>query len=299
MQGYPRIVRQRSPSSQPAVPVLLLVALLVGVLAACATGGAGPRPSSDALPTGLVGPVAPTVGPEALRYVALGDSYTMGDGVRQADRWPNQLVRILRPELDLDLVANLAFRGIASRQVIEQQLPDLGPHDPQFVTVQVGANDVRHTRPGAYADNMGAILDTVLTYVPANRVAVLTIPDFTLTEAGGAADDAEQSAAGIAELNGLLLQVAAERGVTVVDVAPIADRVTFDRTLVADDGIHPSAKQYAGWADLVAMAVRQLFLDDPASMVPGSSEPSPAATAPPSPDPTPSDEIPSPVLITS
>lgn len=293
-------MRQRSPSSQPAVRVLLLVALVMGVLAACTSGGAGPRPSSDALPTGLVGPVAPTVGPEALRYVALGDSYTMGDGVRQADRWPNQLVRILRPELDLDLVANLAFRGIASRQVIEQQLPDLGPRDPQFVTVQVGANDVRHARPEGYAANMGFILDTVLAYVPANRVVVLTIPDFTLTEAGGAADDAEEVSARIEELNGLLLDVATQRGVAVVDISPIADRVTFDRTLVAEDGSHPSAKQYAGWADLVAMTVRQLFRDDPASLVPGSAEPSPTTTSPPSPDAaSPSDPIPSPVLITS
>jgi lysophospholipase L1-like esterase len=272
----------------------------VGVLTACATGGTGPRRSGDALPTGLVGPVAPTVGPEALRYVALGDSYTMGDGVRQADRWPNQLVRILRPELDLDLVANLASRTTASRQVIEQQLPDLGPRDPQFVTLQVGANDVRHALPEGYAANVGLILDTVLTYVPSNRVVVLTIPDFTLTEAGSGAEDAEAVSARIAELNGLLREAAEERGVTVVDVAPIADRVTFDPTLVGADGIHPSAKQYAGWADLVAMAVRALFLDDPASMAPGSAEPSPTAPQPPSPDPAPpSDPIPSPVLITS
>lgn len=283
------------------VPALLLAVLLAGVLAACTTSGTGVRPSSDALPTGLVGPVAPTVGPEALRYVALGDSYTLGDGVRQADRWPNQLVRILRPELDLDLVANLASRTIATRQLIEQQLPDLGALEPQFVTVQVGANDVLFARTDAFAANMGLILDTVLTYVPSNRVVALTIPDFTLTEQGGAADDAEQRAARIRELNELLLQVAGERGVAVVDVAPVADRVTFDRTLVASDGIHPSAKQYAGWADLVATTVRRLFDDEPAPIATGSAPPSPTGDPSPSLDPVPppSEAVPSPVLITS
>ncbi len=134
---------------------LLLVPLVASLLAACATRGPGPGASSDSLPTGLVGPVAPTVGPQALRYIALGDSYTFGDGVRQRDRWSNQLVRILRPELDLDLIANLSSRNTASRDLIEDQLPDLPDLGPQFVSVQVGANDVVFdTPPDAYEANM-------------------------------------------------------------------------------------------------------------------------------------------------
>lgn len=298
-RGYARAVRQRPSSSLPTVTVLLLVTLVTGVLAACSAGGAGPRPSSEALPTGLVGPVAPTVGPQALRYVAMGDSYTFGDGVRQGDRWPNQLVRILRPEPDLDLIANLSGRSTASRDVIEEQLPDLRELRPQFVTVQVGSNDVFFsTTPDAYADNMRAILDSVLAYVPPNRVVVLTTPDFTLTEVGGVAEEAEARAARIAELNGLLVAVADERGVAVVDVSPIADRVTFDPTLVGPDGIHPSAKQYAGWADLVAMTVRELFRDEPRWASPASSESAPPPSRSPDPAP-PSGAVSSPVVITS
>ena len=52
-----------------------------------------------------------------------GDSYTFGDGVQQSDRWPNQLVRILRPDLDLDIVANLSGRSTATQDLIEDQLP--------------------------------------------------------------------------------------------------------------------------------------------------------------------------------
>jgi len=139
----------------------------------------------------------------------------------------------------------------------------------------------------------------VLAYVPANRVVVLTIPDFTLTEAGGAADDAEEVSARIEELNGLLLDVATQRGVAVVDISPIADRVTFDRTLVAEDGSHPSAKQYAGWADLVAMTVRQLFRVTPPRWcrAPPNHRDHHLAAIPDA--ASPSDPIPSPVLITS
>lgn len=271
----------------------------MGLAAACAIGGTEALPSGAALPTGLVGPVAPTVGPQALRYVALGDSYTFGDGVRQMDRWPNQLVRMLRPEIDLDLVANLSARSVASQDVIDEQLPDLRDLAPGFVSVQVGANDVVFdTSPTDYEANMRLILDTVLESVAPGRAIVLTTPDFTLAGEYSTADDAEALSARVDELNRLAAQVAAERGVALVDVTPISDRVTFDPGLVASDGDHPSAKQYAGWADLVAITVRGLFRDSPA----GSVAPSP--TLSPVPDdassPRPSDPPPaSPALISS
>jgi lysophospholipase L1-like esterase len=267
------------------------------LLAACARGA--PGGSGPAESTGLVGPVAPTVGPEALRYVALGDPFTFGDGVRQADRWPNQLVRILRPAFDLDLVANLAGRTVASQQLIEDQLPRLARLGPQFVSVQVGANDVAFDVPPAdYAENMRTILDDVLEHVAPDRVIVVTTPDFTLAGDFSTRDDTEALAERIDELNQVLADVAAERGVAVVDIGPIADRVTSDPTLVAPDGNHPSAKQYAGWADLIALHVKRLFDDDPlptagpTDQVPAVPTPEPLPTGPPGPTA-------SPVLMTS
>lgn len=241
---------------------MLGVMLLAGCTGTAQDGAGG---SADPLPTGLVGPVAPTVGPGALRYVALGDSYTFGDGVNQADRWPNQLARILRPDLDLDIVANLAGRSTASRDLIEDQLPRLGQLDPQFVTVQVGANDWFFSSPENYRANIDEILDSVLREgVPADRIIVLTTPDFTLIPAQlvGLDDPAETSA--ILEQFNILLRDAAEvRGIAVVDISPISDRVTMDPSLVAPDGLHPSGKQYAGWADMVAATVRDLYAGAP------------------------------------
>ena len=131
-------MRRRTGLPQRSGIVLLGILLLAGCTGA---GSGGPDGSAEPLPTGLVGPVAPTVGPDALRYVALGDSYTFGDGVNQADRWPNQLVRILRPDLDLDIVANLSARSTATQDLIEAQLPRLGDLEPELVSVQVGGNE--------------------------------------------------------------------------------------------------------------------------------------------------------------
>lgn len=226
--------------------------------------------------------MAPTVGPDAFRYVALGDSYTFGDGVQQADRWTNQLVRILRPDLDLDIVANLAGRSTATRDVIEDQLPRLVELEPQFVSVQVGVNDAyRRTSPTTYRENIAEILDTVWDAVgSADRVIVLTTPDFTLTTGGEAlVEDPAATRALIEQFNVLLRDAAESRGIAVVDVAPISGRVQQDPTLVATDGLHPSGKQYAGWADLVATTVRRLFAGTP-----DASGTSPAASGGPRPE---------------
>jgi len=222
----------------------------------------------------------------------LGDSYTFGDGVRQRDRWPNQLVHLLRPELDLDLVANLAARSIASRDVVDEQLPGLRELAPQFVSVQVGANDVclfKADTPALFAENMDQILDTVMALVGASRMVVLTIPDFTLVPhppASCAGDQSEQSGR-IRALNAILMQAAHARGIAVVDISPIADRVAVDPSLVTSDGTYPSAKQYAGWADLAALSIRRLFRE-PVGSATGSSEPQaqgPNASSSPPPSP--------------
>ncbi len=258
----------RRPS---VIPWLLGIVMLVPLLAGCAvTAPDETSESPEALPTGLVGPVAPTVGPGALRYVVLGDSYSFGDGVKQSDRWPNQLVRILRPDLDLDIVANLAGRSSASRQVIQDQLPQLVELEPQFVSVQVGVNDVILRTPAeTYSANMAHILDTVLTLVDADRVVVVTTPDYTLMPDGDIYGEPEVKSARIREFNDLLRAAAEARGIAVVDISPISDRVQQDPSLVAVpvDGrdLHPSGKQYAGWADLVAEAVRPLFHEAPPS----------------------------------
>ena len=89
---------------------------------------------------------------------------------------------------------------------------------------------------------------------------VVTTPDYTLTPTGAALyGEPEVKSAMIREFNGCCTAAAAARGIAVVDVSPISDRVAELPSLVADDGVHPSGKQYAGWADLVAERVRRLF----------------------------------------
>ncbi|MEO8273909.1 MAG: SGNH/GDSL hydrolase family protein, partial [Chloroflexota bacterium] len=125
---------------------------------------------------------APTPTPgQQLRYVALGDSYTIGTSVAEVERWPNQLVAAL-PELQLELVANLGVNGFTSRDLIDVELPELTRLRPDLVTVLIGVNDVVQRVPAStYRTNVERILDTVVAQVGAARCLVVTTPDYTVT----------------------------------------------------------------------------------------------------------------------
>lgn len=250
------------PAMRRFLPLAAMALLLAGCLGAPATPSAPPPDATDA-PTAV-----PATGP--LRYVALGDSYVIGDELpRQVDRWPNQLVRALRPGVSLDLVDNLAGPGHGTFEVLDLQMPVLAELDPGIVSLQVGVNDIVISRltDEEYRENLVAILDGstaasaatglgILDLVPPDRVFLVTTPDFT--RAPDPRYDRPDVADTIARFNDILREVAAARGVEVVDIAPISDIVDRDPTLVGDDGLHPSAKQYAGWVELIATVVRRL-----------------------------------------
>lgn len=248
------------------------LAVMALVVAGCLGGGpfdrSTPRPSTPR-------PVAtPAVGQD-LRYVALGETYTIGEGLpRQPDRWPNQLVRALRQEVPMAIAANLAVQSSTTGEVIDEQLPVLEELEPDVVSLLIGVNDViRGFTDEEYRANLEVILDGrsddgsgppvtgILDLVPPDRVFLVTTPDYTLTPRGPAfqrPDDADT----IDRFNAILEDVGRARGVAVVDISPISDLVPRDPTLIADDGLHPSAKQFAGWVELIAPVVRDLLIAD-------------------------------------
>ena len=198
--------------------------------------------------------------PDPVAYVALGDSYTIGTSVRAQDRWPNQLVRALEPDLQLRLVDNLAVNGYTTRDLIAEELPQLASLDADMVSVLIGVNDVvQDVGNMEYRANVATILDEVSHKVPRGRVVVVSTPDYTLTPKGTDHVDRERQSARIRRFNQIMAEEAGSRELPFVDISPVADRVREDDTLVARDGLHPSAKQYAGWVELIAPVVREML----------------------------------------
>jgi lysophospholipase L1-like esterase len=233
--------------------VQLCAAVVLALVCGCSAVSTSPSAlSSNASPT-------MTNAAGGIRYVALGDSYTIGTSVGEADRWPNQLVARLGAG-KLDLVRNLGVNGFTSANVIQVELPRLRQLDPDFVTILIGVNDVVQGVPSeTYRSNAAAILDAALQLVPASRIVAVSTPDYTVTPQGAAFGDPAQQSAGIRANNATLQELAAARGIAFVDIYDISVRAATDRSLVAGDGLHPSGAQYALWVHRIAPVVEELL----------------------------------------
>ena len=203
---------------------------------------------------------------EPVRYVALGDSYTIGTSVEADERWPNQLVERLRPPgageggVVVELVATLGVNGFTSRDVIGVELPRLRGLDPGLVSLLVGVNDVIQGVPEpVYRGNVADILDAAIAIVGAGRGLFVTTPDYTVTPAGADYGDPARVAAAIRRFNAAGRDVAAGLGVAVVDIHDLSLGAATDRSLVAGDGLHPSGTQYSRWVDRIGPVVSGLL----------------------------------------
>jgi lysophospholipase L1-like esterase len=206
--------------------------------------------------TGSVEPV-----PAVIRYVALGDSFTIGTSVNAEDRFPDRLVTALGVgPPSLELIANLGVNGYTSADLIRDELPALARLEPGLVTVLIGVNDVVQGVPVAtYEANVVTILDGLLAHLPATRIVAVAIPDYTVTPAGSDYGDPREQHDGIVAFNAAMQRLTSERGIAFVDIFDISSRAADDRGLVAEDGLHPSGAQYALWVERLAPVVEGLL----------------------------------------
>jgi acyl-CoA thioesterase-1 len=239
----------------PRVTRLMLAAAMVPVGVALLIGACSAEVTS--LPSSSATPSPSDIAGSPIRYVALGDSYTIGTSVAPADRWPEQLVARL-PRLTL--VANLGVNGFTSRDVIDVELPKLDSLRPEFATLLVGVNDVvQGVDTDTYRSNVALILDALVDRVGAVRILVVTTPDYTVTPAGADYGDPVTQSAGIRANNTILSEAAQARGIRVVDIYDISLRAATERDLLAGDGLHPSGAQYALWVDRIVPAAQELL----------------------------------------
>jgi acyl-CoA thioesterase-1 len=197
----------------------------------------------------------------SLRYVALGDSYTIGTSVEPAERFPDQLVAALGPdEPTLRLVANLGINGYTSADLIGNELPALEGLRPEFVTVLIGVNDVVQGVPiERYEANVMSILAALVDRLPADRIVTVAVPDYTVTPSGPDYGDPRQQHDGIVATNDVMKRLSTERGIDYVDTFDLSLRAADDRSLVAADRLHPSGKQYGLWVERLVPVVERLL----------------------------------------
>ena len=201
----------------------------------------------------------------AIRYVALGDSYTTGTGVAPKQTWPSQLTAKLKVAgLDIALVANLGQNGWTATQVLSDQVPLLKKHKPDFITLLIGVND--WIRGGAsskkFTRHLQTLLDRIGETLPrTGKLLLVTIPDFSCSPEGKKWGYGKSAPNGITRLNRIVAAEAAARNLPLVDIFPLSQRLCSDASMFAGDELHPSAAQYALWVERIFPVVLDLLKD--------------------------------------
>lgn len=201
----------------------------------------------------------------AIRLVTLGDGYTAGTltTVPRRDSWPAQLSQSLTRAGWTVLFFNLAEQSATSGDLIEVQLGQVESLHPDIVTVQVGVNDIVSGSTADYQANLETILTELEQFLPPERILLVTTPDHTLTEWGKGFGPTDLRAEAVTELNGTLRQVGQEHGVEVVDIGPVNALVEQDPSLLIQHDPpmpYPSAKQYAGWVEVLGPYVEDALM---------------------------------------
>lgn len=198
-----------------------------------------------------------------MRFLALGDSYTIGEGVSEDERWPSQLVARLRDDgiaiTDLRIIARTAWTADELADAIDAETPQ-GPFD--LVSLMVGVNDQYRSRPvDAFAPEYAQLLDRARAFAGgrASRVIAISIPDWGATPYA-AGRDRQLIASEIEVYNARSRELAARAGVHWVDVTPSSRAVLDDPTLVTADGLHPAGTMYGRWAGLITPVARAALL---------------------------------------
>jgi len=189
-----------------------------------------------------------------IRYVAIGDSYTICQGVAQTDCWPALLTRHLTEAgIDIELIANPSQTGWRVEEAIERELPVYEKSKPTFATLLIGVNDWVHgSGKNKFTSQLKQLMDRMMKALPQpDRLLIVSIPDFSCAPRGGSYGYGRNIAKGISRYNAIIEKEAGERGLIVVDIFPLSQTFCDRPELFVEDGIHPSAKQYALWEELI------------------------------------------------
>lgn len=187
----------------------------------------------------------------ARRYLALGDSYTIGESVAPEQRFPVQLARELGIGEPL-IIARTGWTTDELNAAIDAAAPQ-GPYD--LVTLLIGVNNQYRGRSiDEYRTQFAALLQRAIGFAGSPRkVVVVSIPDWGVTPFAATRDRAK-IAQEIDAFNAVNREEAQKAGARYVDITAVSRG--SDAALVAEDKLHPSAVQYTEWVRLIAPEAR-------------------------------------------
>jgi lysophospholipase L1-like esterase len=190
---------------------------------------------------------------KGLSYLALGDSYTIGESVEESERYPNQLADALRKQKVSVADPTIIARTGWTTDELRQGIANAGIAGKQYdiVTLLIGVNnEFRGQSETGYQSEFTNLLEQAIRFAgnKKERVFVLSIPDYGYTTYGK--ERQPEISVRIDRFNAINRRISDSLGITYIDITPISRKGISDPSLVASDGLHPSSKQYAEWVAL-------------------------------------------------
>lgn len=197
-------------------------------------------------------------------YLALGDSYTIGESVIQEKTFPYQLKTLLTDQgLDLGDPVVIATTGWTTDELAnaieEAQLED----QYELVTLLIGVNNQYRGYPvERYKAEFSDLLDQAISFSRKGKsnVFVISIPDWGVSPYGlNSGRDLEVVANEIDLFNRVKKEITIAAGVKYINITPISRRGLLEPDLVAEDGLHPSAEMYTEWVKLLLPEIEKVL----------------------------------------
>jgi len=182
------------------------------------------------------------------KFLALGDSYTIGESVAEAERWPNQLVAKLKLTAPR-IIATTGWRTDNLKDAIKAA--NLKP-EYDLVSLLIGVNNQYQGKSiEIYEREFEELLQTSIKLAKGKKknVFVVSIPDYGYTPFGKAKQ--EKISEELDQFNAINKRIAAKYGVKYFNITEISRKGLEDAELVAGDGLHPSGKMYAQWVEVI------------------------------------------------
>ena len=194
-------------------------------------------------------------------YLALGDSYTIGQSVSEMERFPNQTVQLLLKNNNIKISDPeiIAVSGWTTTNLINELNANSLQNNYSVVSLLIGVNN--QYRAGSiedYKTEFTLLVNRSIQYAGNNKnhVFVLSIPDYSVTPFVSGFDTG-RIASEIDTFNEINKNISSKLGVNYLDITPISREALNDPDLIAGDGLHPSGKQYKIWDELLALMMKK------------------------------------------
>jgi len=195
---------------------------------------------------------------QPIRFLALGDSYTIGESVVEDDRWPELLANALRQQgLMIEKPKIIAKTGWRTDQLKAAILTSGTPDDYELVSLLIGVNNQYQKRTAeAYEPEFSELLEMAIKKAGGNkqRVFVVSIPDYGYTPFGQTKQ--KEISDDLDEFNEVNKEITLARGVAYFNITEISRDGLRDPELVAEDKLHPSGKMYRLWVQEILKGIK-------------------------------------------